>query len=249
MSNLDVVFDEVKQFKEKHENNHESLKSSVESQLDILRGFYQEEISSLRASFKKKFTDYQISFDEKLREREDAIWTKLYYFRTFRWRILKNRGADYTRVNCISFKGGLNKSSLNHRKGQYGQFQYPYISAEQAKITYNGELDTIEHYKDVLYTKHPLPTVYIRFTEPTMLTGFQCNKYATTNNMNPWSWNMYEQQSAPEAWVFEASNNEKDWVELHKQDKSFQPCSNNPCTVTGCPYHQNMYELNFNVFG
>jgi hypothetical protein len=193
-------------------------------------------------------------FEERVKEREDAIWTKLYYFRTFRLRILKNRGGvECTRTGYITCKGRVKQTNLN-RQGSITDFYHESDILKNAKITYNGMLDTVEIYKDQLTTQHPNPVVYIRFTEPTFISWFGFSKYPTAKPDNA-QW-QYDHQGMPSLWILEASNNERDWVELYNMKMDNMNCVNgrtspgdNFCTYGECPYHKSSINIGLNVYG
>ena len=226
----------------KTEHHVSHVNTNLENRFTELFQKQETQFLQYRSNIDKKIDDLTKSFEEKLQlkvlEHENKIWTGLHYFRTFRLRVLKRVGnVDYTNIGSISFKGAPCKTNLKHECigiGHSYSLIYKDIYLKDAKVTYNGDLDTIEMYKDKIFTKNPNPIVHIRFPQPTLLTSVTLWKTQTGTN-GPASV-AYVHQGFPTSWIFEGSNDEAHWIELAKKDISSASCvCSNPSAY--CPIH------------
>ena len=167
----------------------------------------------------KKLQEQEKKFEKRLQDCENLTLSKVYYFRTFRWRILRNKGnLMRTQIGGIQFIQDIDYTGLNYSGASMGSnFRYIRPDMTKVKITYNGVLDEVICYNQrdnkPFSTENKKPVIYIRFPGPVQLKQFEASAHHGSDNR-------YDNDGFPEEWVFEGSNDEMNWVTLHETSEA-----------------------------
>jgi hypothetical protein len=140
-------------------------------------------------------TDMEKRFQKILLEREAEIYSSLYHFRIFRWKI----GGSVGNVPYIKLTG-LRTTFDNDSSLYMSELKLSYLD------TLGNEVGLPDHKSEV---QIPLanPTLLIRFPHPV--------KYKTWTYATPYIQNQgYSDTGNPATWVIEGTNDEKNWTIL-----------------------------------
>lgn len=149
-------------------------------------------------------TDMEQRFQKILAEREAEIYSSLYHFRIFRWKIDGSVGnTPYIKIT------GLKTIFENDSSFYISELKMSYLDAS------GNEVALPEH-----KTEHQIPlanpTIFIRFPHPV--------KHKTWTYATPYIQNQgYNDTGNPAKWVIEGSNDEKTWTLLSEGNNQAVP--------------------------
>lgn len=151
-------------------------------------------------------TDMEQRFQKILAEREAEIYSSLYHFRIFRWKIEGSVGnVPYIDIphfqlflnECLGLRSQFVGSQTNYN------LSFTSIQPKDLRVSYSY-LDVPETSLET-YSKinipYSQPTVYFRFLQPIQLKIISYNGGNSANGL-------------PAKWVIEGSNDEKTWTLL-----------------------------------
>jgi hypothetical protein len=174
-----------------------TLKSTIDNnivtQLNKTKGTMND-ISEMISMVEKKF-------EEKMKEREAAIYSSLYNFRVFRWKIEGSVGnVPYIHLHNFSIVLEDNSNMT------YPSFTMSYIDL----LDFEKSIE-LQHQK--IDIPLPNPTILIRFAHPV--------KHKTWHYISPHIPNQgYNETGQPSKWIIEGSNDEKNWTLLSEGNSS-----------------------------
>jgi hypothetical protein len=147
------------------------------------------------------FTIVEKKCEEKMKEREAAIYSSLYNFRVFRWKIEGSVGnVPYISLQNFSILLEDNSNIM------HPSFTMSYLD------TFDFEKSIEDHYHKFNIPLHN-PTILLRFTHPV--------KHKSWHYISPHIPNQgYNESGQPSKWIIEGSNDEKNWTLLSEGNNS-----------------------------
>jgi len=177
-------------------------------------------------------TDMEKRFQKILLEREAEIYSSLYHFRIFRWKIDESLG-NVPYIDIPKFQLFVNESSglrseqvgVSHRydlcftpiQPKDFHLSYSYLDAPEISLESSSKI----------HIPWSSVTIYFRFLEPIQLKMIMYNVVNTFNGL-------------PAKWIVEGSNDEKVWTLLSA--KECKPYLSTPTAPIDIPIHLRTYK-------